>query len=86
MVDHMDNEEIPYDQLKTCPFCGTHGTMIMEYNRLNRMPSMTGRLSPIISVVLIHWCPPTEGQPSSSPIKMVGRDLDSVIGLWNRRA
>lgn len=82
----MDENEIPYDRLKTCPFCGTHGIMIMEYNRLNRFPRMDGKLSPIITVVLVHWCPAIEGQPSSSPIKIVGRDLESVITLWNRRA
>jgi hypothetical protein len=86
VVVYMNENEIPYDRLKSCPFCGTHDNMLMDYNRLNRMPRMDGKLSPIITVVLVHWCPPTEGQPSSSPIKMVGRDLDSVIALWNRRA
>jgi hypothetical protein len=79
-------DEIPYDKLEPCPFCGTHGDMIMDINRLNRMPRMDGKLSPIITVVLVHWCLPIEGQPSPSPIKMVGRDLDSVIAMWNRRA
>jgi hypothetical protein len=70
--------------LKPCPFCGGGETTVNE-NRLNRMPDMGGRQSPIISVEIRHWCQAEPGQPNRNIILRVGRDHASAIAAWNRR-
>lgn len=71
--------------LKPCPFCGGGETRIDE-NRLNRAPMMSGKESPVISVEIRHWCERLEGQPSRNTITRTGRDMESAIAAWNRRA
>ncbi|NVI06384.1 hypothetical protein FSB64_21960 [Paraburkholderia sp. JPY454] len=43
------------------------------------------RYSEPSSVSVIHWCPEIEGEPSRR-IGRVGRDEESAIAAWNRRA
>ena len=71
--------------LRECPFCGG-GETTTSVNRLNRAPSMSGKESAIISVEVHHWCTPVEGQPNRNTITRTGRDMDSAIAAWNRRA
>ena len=70
--------------MRPCPFCGAGETRITE-NRLNRMPDMSGRQSPIISVEITHWCAAVPGQPTRNTITRTGRDMDSAVALWNIR-
>lgn len=75
------------DQLKNCPFCGTLHETYMEPTYLSRSPRM-GRSNDetnVISVEIRHWCPNIPGQPSQRVIVKVGRDVESVIKLWNMR-
>lgn len=73
------------EPLMPCPFCGGGETRIEE-NRLNRAPMMSGKESPVISVEIRHWCPPQQGQPRRNHVVKVGRDMNSAIAAWNRRA
>lgn len=72
------------DPLMPCPFCGGGETLIEE-NRLNRAPMMSGKESPVISVEIRHWCPPQQGQPRRNHVVKVGRDMNSAIAAWNTR-
>ena len=71
--------------LLPCPFCGAGKTEIEE-RPLDRMPRMDGKPSPIISATVRHWCPARPGQPTGLNISMHGRDRESAIAAWNRRA
>lgn len=71
--------------LEACPFCGA-GSFHVEETRLNKSPDMSGKQSPVISVAIHHWCVPVDGQPNRGGIHFAGRDADSAIALWNRRA
>jgi len=67
--------------LKPCPFCGAGETQIRENGRI-----WSGmKYSDPISVSVFHWCEPEPGQPSRA-IERIGRDLDSAIAAWNKRA
>ena len=67
--------------LVPCPFCGGGETEIRENGRM-----WTGvRFSAPTSVSVWHHCPRIEGQPHRG-IERVGRDLESAIAAWNRRA
>jgi len=80
-----DTRDIELSELKTCPFCGTHGEFGFRFNRLNNMPNMGGKQSPIISVEITHWCTFIPGQISPRAIQRVGRDRQSAIDMWNMR-
>jgi len=66
-------------ELKPCPFCGAGTTEIQEH----AIWQGTKYAEPI-SVSVVHWCDPVEGQPSRM-IQKVGRDRASAIAAWNRR-
>ena len=68
------------ETLKPCPFCGA-GTFQI---RANGKLWMGQNYSEPVSVSVIHWCEPTEGQPSRL-IERVGRDTESAIKMWNKR-
>ena len=71
--------------LKPCPFCGG-GTFDVTEVPLNKMPSMDGRPSSIVSASVRHWCPRQDGQPGGLNVSMHGRDRTSAIAAWNRRS
>lgn len=66
-------------ELKPCPFCGAGTTEIQEH----AIWQGTKYAEPI-SVSVVHWCDPVEGQPSRM-LQKVGRDRESAIEAWNRR-
>jgi hypothetical protein len=67
--------------MEPCPFCGAGTTEIQENGRV-----WNGRgYGEPSSVSVRHWCDPIEGQPSRM-IERVGRDRESAIAAWNRRA
>jgi hypothetical protein len=68
--------------LKPCPFCGAGGYIVKENGRV--WGGTRGYSEPI-SVSIFHWCEDLKGQPSRG-IERVGRDLESAIAAWNRRA
>lgn len=78
----------PLSLLDPCPFCADRGggEFRLRENRLNNMPDMGGRPRPVVSVELTHWCAPTPGQPSRNTITRTGRDMESVVALWNERS
>lgn len=70
-------------KLIPCPFCGAGTTEIRPQKQ-----TWNGGLKPPsepISVSIWHWCEHVEGQPRRG-IERVGRDLESAIEAWNRRA
>ena len=68
-------------ELKPCPFCGAGETRIQEGGKV-----WSGmKYSAPTSVSVIHWCPAIQGQPSRM-IERIGRDEESAIAAWNRRA
>jgi hypothetical protein len=73
-----DTDAVP---LLPCPFCGAGATSIKENGKI----WMGSRYSEPCSVSVIHWCPPIDGQPSRQ-IERIGRDEESAIAEWNRRA
>ena len=66
-------------ELKPCPFCGAGTTEVQEH----AIWQGTKYAEPI-SVSVVHWCDPVEGQPSRM-LQKVGRDRASAIAAWNRR-
>jgi hypothetical protein len=68
-------------QLKPCPFCGGGTTDIKE----NRLPPKMNGPGSIISVEIRHWCPQTPGCIGGH-ISVRGRDMESAVNAWNRRA
>lgn len=69
------------ETLMPCPFCGAGITHIRENGKL-----WTGqRYSDPTSVSVLHHCEPVDGQPSLV-IERVGRDMESAVAAWNRRA
>jgi hypothetical protein len=72
---------IARSELKPCPFCGAGETQIREGGKIW---SGTKYGAPT-SVSVIHWCPAIPGQPSRM-IERIGRDEESAIAAWNRRA
>lgn len=72
------------ETLKPCPFCGAGETDIKE-NLLNRMPDMSGKPSPVISVEVRHWCAKAPGLLRQH-ITLAGRERADAIAAWNRRA
>lgn len=69
------------EALKPCPFCTAGETQVIP--KTMWMGGM--RPSQPISTTVRHWCHRPEGQPQSH-IDIVGRDTDSAIEAWNRRA
>lgn len=67
--------------LEPCPFCGAGETQIRENGKM----WLGMRYSEPASVSVFHFCDHVEGQPSRA-IERCGRDLDSAIMLWNKRA
>lgn len=67
--------------LKPCPFCGGSDLQFVENGKM--WAGM--RYSEPTSVSVRHWCPPSPGQPSRM-IERVGRDLESAVAAWNKRA
>lgn len=75
MTHHTDAELLP------CPFCCAGITSIRENGKM-----WTGqRYSEPTSVSVMHHCEPVDGQPSRA-IERVGRDMESAVAAWNRRA
>ena len=70
-------------KVNACPFCGA-GEHRIDIQPLHRAPSMDSRPNAVVSATLIHWCKRTEGQPQSI-LKIVGRDEESAINIWNTR-
>lgn len=69
------------EPIKPCPFCGGEELLFEENGKM-----WTGsRYSEPVSVSIRHWCPVEEGQPNRM-IERIGRDLDSAVAAWNRRA
>ena len=69
------------DKLACCPFCGDGVTEIAENGKI-----WTGmKYSEPISVSVLHWCKPIEGQPSRK-IERIGKDRESAIAAWNMRS
>jgi len=69
------------DELKKCPFCGAGETSFKENGKM-----WTGmKYSEPTSVSVQHWCKEDPGQPSRM-IERVGKDRDSAIAAWNKRA
>lgn len=68
-------------ELKSCPWCGAGTTEIVENGKV--WAGM--KYSDPVSVSVRHWCEPVEGQPSRM-IERIGRDRESAIAAWNRRA
>ena len=69
-------------ELLSCPFCGGIDTQILERGKVwNGMG-----YGPPTSVVVLHHCEPVHGQPLSRGIERIGRDRESAIAAWNRRA
>ena len=69
------------DKLKECPFCGAGTTRVV----MNGQTWTGTKYSDPISVSVVHHCDPIEGQPSRQ-IERIGRDAESAIAAWNRRA
>ncbi|MGF6549352.1 Lar family restriction alleviation protein [Paraburkholderia youngii] len=67
--------------LLPCPFCGAGATHFTENGKI----WLGMRYSEPSSVSVIHWCPEFEGEPSRR-FERVGRDEESAIAAWNRRA
>lgn len=72
----MINELIP------CPFCHGGETHITEHR--NPGVRMDGKLDPVISVEIRHFCPRRRGVVHNS-ISIRGRDRQSAIDAWNYR-
>ena len=68
------------NELKPCPFCGAGTTEVQEHAIWQG-----AKYAEPISVSVVHWCEPVEGQPSRM-IQKVGRDRASAIAAWNRRS
>ena len=68
-------------RLLPCPFCGAGQTLFKDNGRM-----WTGmKLSDPVSVSVRHWCEEEPGQPSRM-IERIGRDRESAILAWNKRA
>lgn len=80
----MSDSTAKHSELLPCPFCGGGETDIKAYP-LNNMPRMDGKPSAIISVEVRHWCERSDGVVASLA-QFRGRDAESAIGAWNRRA
>ena len=68
-------------ELRECPFCGAGTTRVV----MNGQTWTGTKYSDPISVSVVHHCDPIEGQPSRQ-IERIGRDAESAIAAWNRRA
>ena len=68
-------------ELMPCPFCGGGESQI----RVNGRIWLGTRYSEPVSVSVIHYCAGVDGQPSRA-LERIGRDLESAIAAWNRRA
>jgi hypothetical protein len=68
--------------LKPCPFCGAGETQVHE----SHMPPRMSGPGDLISVEVRHWCGPMPGVLSRSNVVMAGRDHESAMAAWNRRA
>ena len=68
-------------ELLPCPFCGAGTTRVV----MNGQTWTGTKYSDPISVSVVHHCDPIEGQPSRQ-IERIGRDAESAIAAWNRRA
>ena len=68
-------------ELLPCPFCGAGITRVV----MNGQTWTGTKYSDPISVSVVHHCDPIEGQPSRQ-IERIGRDAESAIAAWNRRA
>ena len=68
-------------ELLHCPFCGAGTTRVV----MNGQTWTGTKYSDPISVSVVHHCDPIEGQPSRQ-IERIGRDAESAIAAWNRRA
>lgn len=69
-----------YAPLLPCPFCGKGDTQTAENGRM----WLGSKMSEPISISIVHWCEPIEGQPSRR-IERAGRDYDSAVAAWNMR-
>jgi len=68
-------------ELLPCPFCGGTETQIKENGKM-----WTGmKYSEPVSVSILHWCSPIEGQPSRV-IERIGKNEASAIAAWNLRS
>lgn len=68
-------------RLLPCPFCGAGQTLFQDNGRM-----WTGvKLSEPVSVSVRHWCDDEPGQPNRM-IERIGRDRESAIAAWNKRA
>ena len=68
-------------RLLPCPFCGAGQTLLKDNGRM-----WTGmKLSDPVSVSVQHWCEDDPGQPNRV-IERIGRDRESAILAWNKRA
>ncbi|MGU2415275.1 Lar family restriction alleviation protein [Burkholderia cenocepacia] len=68
-------------ELKPCPFCGA-GTTNVEPGTRVWMGTKYGEPA---TYSVRHWCDDPEGQPKRM-IERIGRDRESAIAAWNRRA
>jgi len=85
----MSNKETPDPQISQeaarllpCPFCGAGETDVHE-TRLR--PRMDGKEPALVSVEIRHWCAGLDGLVGTG-INFRGRDHESAIAAWNRRA
>lgn len=68
--------------LLPCPFCGAGTFEVHENGKV-----WTGqRYSEPVSIEVRHWCAPIAGQPMLRMLAFVGRDAESAVAAWNRRA
>lgn len=75
-TDEQENAE-----LLPCPFCGGGTTEVRDNGR----PWLGSRYGDPVSVSVRHLCDHVDSQPSRM-IERVGRDRESAIDAWNRRA
>jgi len=68
-------------RLLPCPFCAAGQTLFKDNGCM-----WTGmKLSDPVSVSVQHWCEDEPGQPKRM-IERIGRDRESAISAWNKRA
>ena len=68
-------------ELLPCPFCGAGETSL----RKNGCVWAGMEYTAPISISVVHHCDEIPGQPSRM-IERIGRDEESAIAAWNRRA
>ncbi len=69
------------EELKPCPFCGGSNSEIRDGHKA----WLGTRWGTPVSVSVIHWCEPIQGQPSRM-IERIGKDQESAVAAWNLRA